>query len=160
MKFVFSPDVILCGWLGSKHQLTNKLLRITIMDLFLQWYEYIHKANTETLKSRRRRDISVSAWFTPYFHIFKPACGFDRGSFQDEVSIVPKDQSRHARVSGTLPFLHKILIIHTVSAPIDFPPFFFLWQTNLVMFLSFNEILGSFVVLVEKRSVINRIQSE
>ena len=22
-KFVFSPDVILCGWLGSKHQLTN-----------------------------------------------------------------------------------------------------------------------------------------
>ena len=22
MKFVFSPDVILCGWLGSKHQLT------------------------------------------------------------------------------------------------------------------------------------------
>ena len=25
-KFVFSPDVILCGWLGSKHQLTNLLL--------------------------------------------------------------------------------------------------------------------------------------
>ena len=23
MRFVFSPDVILCGWLGSKHQLTN-----------------------------------------------------------------------------------------------------------------------------------------
>ena len=23
VKFVFSPDVILCGWLGSKHQLTN-----------------------------------------------------------------------------------------------------------------------------------------
>ena len=23
MKFVFSPDVILCGWLGSKHQLTK-----------------------------------------------------------------------------------------------------------------------------------------
>ena len=23
IKFVFSPDVILCGWLGSKHQLTN-----------------------------------------------------------------------------------------------------------------------------------------
>ena len=23
MKFVFSPDVILCGWLGSKHQLSN-----------------------------------------------------------------------------------------------------------------------------------------
>ena len=23
LKFVFSPDVILCGWLGSKHQLTN-----------------------------------------------------------------------------------------------------------------------------------------
>ena len=25
-KFVFSPDVILCGWLGSKHQLTNYVL--------------------------------------------------------------------------------------------------------------------------------------
>ena len=24
MKFVFNPDVILCGWLGSKHQLTNQ----------------------------------------------------------------------------------------------------------------------------------------
>ena len=24
-SFVFSPDVILCGWLGWKHQLTNKL---------------------------------------------------------------------------------------------------------------------------------------
>ena len=23
LKFVFSADVILCGWLGSKHQLTN-----------------------------------------------------------------------------------------------------------------------------------------
>ena len=23
VKFVFSPDVILCGWLGSKHQLTD-----------------------------------------------------------------------------------------------------------------------------------------
>ena len=23
MKFVFSPDVFLCGWLGSKPQLTN-----------------------------------------------------------------------------------------------------------------------------------------
>ena len=26
LKFVCSPDVILCGWLGSKHQLTNYLL--------------------------------------------------------------------------------------------------------------------------------------
>ena len=25
MKLVFSPDVILCGWLGSKHQLTHSL---------------------------------------------------------------------------------------------------------------------------------------
>ena len=25
MKFVFSPDVISCGWLGSEHQLTNEL---------------------------------------------------------------------------------------------------------------------------------------
>ena len=25
VKFAFSPDVILCGWLGSKHQLTNWL---------------------------------------------------------------------------------------------------------------------------------------
>ena len=23
LEFVFSPDVILCGWLDSKHQLTN-----------------------------------------------------------------------------------------------------------------------------------------
>ena len=23
LKFVFSPDILLCGWLGSKHQLTN-----------------------------------------------------------------------------------------------------------------------------------------
>ena len=27
MKFVFSPDVILCGWLGLKHQLTNSCAR-------------------------------------------------------------------------------------------------------------------------------------
>ena len=26
MKRVFSPDVILCGWLSSKHQLTNELI--------------------------------------------------------------------------------------------------------------------------------------
>ena len=25
LKIVFSPDVILCGWLGSKHHLTNKV---------------------------------------------------------------------------------------------------------------------------------------
>ena len=25
MKFVLSPDVILCGWLGLKHRLTNEL---------------------------------------------------------------------------------------------------------------------------------------
>ena len=25
MKFLFSPDVIICGWLGSEHQLTNLL---------------------------------------------------------------------------------------------------------------------------------------
>ena len=28
LKFVFSPDVILCGWLGWKHQTTNWLLRL------------------------------------------------------------------------------------------------------------------------------------
>ena len=28
--FVFSPDVILCGWLGSEHQLTNELIIIII----------------------------------------------------------------------------------------------------------------------------------
>ena len=27
VKFVFSPEVILCGWLGLKHQLTNSLGR-------------------------------------------------------------------------------------------------------------------------------------
>ena len=26
-KFVFSPEVSLCGWLGSKHQLTNYVLQ-------------------------------------------------------------------------------------------------------------------------------------
>ena len=30
-KFVFSPDVILCGWVGSKHQLT-KLLCLEMMS--------------------------------------------------------------------------------------------------------------------------------
>ena len=28
VKFVFSPDVILCGWPGSKHQLTNQLTKL------------------------------------------------------------------------------------------------------------------------------------
>ena len=28
MEFVFSPDVILCGWLGSKHQLTNSFISL------------------------------------------------------------------------------------------------------------------------------------
>ena len=28
VKFVVSPDVIFCGWLGSKHQLTNLLQKI------------------------------------------------------------------------------------------------------------------------------------
>ena len=30
MKFVFSPDVILCGWLGSEHQLTNQLTTVNL----------------------------------------------------------------------------------------------------------------------------------
>ena len=41
MKFVFNPDVILCGWLGSKHQLTNlyesddrKVALLTLHELF------------------------------------------------------------------------------------------------------------------------------
>ena len=33
MKFVFSPDVMLCGWLGSKHQLTN-WLTVMVVDSF------------------------------------------------------------------------------------------------------------------------------
>ena len=31
MKFVFSPDVILCGRLGSKHQLTNLISMACIL---------------------------------------------------------------------------------------------------------------------------------
>ena len=34
VKFVFSPDVILCGWLGSKHQLTKKLLWLSNLVAF------------------------------------------------------------------------------------------------------------------------------
>ena len=33
MKFVFSPDVILCGWLGSKHQLANNLLFVSFPNI-------------------------------------------------------------------------------------------------------------------------------
>ena len=32
-KFVFGPDVILCGWLGLGHQLTNITASITSCDL-------------------------------------------------------------------------------------------------------------------------------
>ena len=33
LNIVFSRDVILCGWLGSKYQLTNKLLVIWLIEL-------------------------------------------------------------------------------------------------------------------------------
>ena len=32
MKVSFSPDIIICGWLGLKHQLTNKLIIIIIIE--------------------------------------------------------------------------------------------------------------------------------
>ena len=38
MKFVFGPDVILCGWLGSNHQLTNWLLFSFLFFLFLIFF--------------------------------------------------------------------------------------------------------------------------
>ena len=34
MKFVFSPDVILCGWLGTKHQLVDWLASVHICEHF------------------------------------------------------------------------------------------------------------------------------
>ena len=53
MKFVFSPGVILCGWLGSKHQLTNltKILhafsnpvvqRLSTEEMPVELYRYIY----------------------------------------------------------------------------------------------------------------------
>ena len=33
MKFVFSPEVILCGLLGSKHQLTNQLTNLVCFKI-------------------------------------------------------------------------------------------------------------------------------
>ena len=48
--FVFSPDLILCGRLGSKHQVTNKLhdtavLLITIIYMYccIQWLITLRK---------------------------------------------------------------------------------------------------------------------
>ena len=32
VKFVFSPDVILCGWLGSRHQLTHQLQNTVVVS--------------------------------------------------------------------------------------------------------------------------------
>ena len=40
MKFVFSPDVILCGWLGSNHQLTNYLTNIMLLLHTFVWHWY------------------------------------------------------------------------------------------------------------------------
>ena len=42
----FSPDVILCGWLGSKHQLTNSQCTINkIVFMMLTWKDYERDVN-------------------------------------------------------------------------------------------------------------------
>ena len=63
-KFVFSPDVILCGWLGSKHQLTNKYC---IPPSFL--LPRSRELRTQKLKSHLMRAQSLKVL------LLKPAVG-------------------------------------------------------------------------------------
>ena len=40
LEFVFSPDVILCGWLGSKHQLINQPTKQNLVQNTLGFIEH------------------------------------------------------------------------------------------------------------------------
>ena len=54
---MFSPDIILCGWLGSKHQLTNlnPLRRCLLLSLFrVPWSVGDAVVGEETLFQRKR----------------------------------------------------------------------------------------------------------
>ena len=64
LKIVFSPDVIICGWLYSKHQLTNypthysnkPILFLLGLPQTLQWQTH-----------------PLSAWFTPNTAVTNPS---------------------------------------------------------------------------------------
>ena len=55
VKFVFSPDVILCGWQGSKHELTNKLTRCAA--IFIRRSVYFISEQEEEQNARGLRSI-------------------------------------------------------------------------------------------------------
>ena len=57
MKFVFSPDVILCGWLGSKHQLTNSLSPLSLSPL----PTLPHPLDLRGRRKRRRKWFSANS---------------------------------------------------------------------------------------------------
>ena len=67
MKFVFSPDIFPCGWLGSKHQLTNLFLLFTSekTDAAAFWHD--------PTRCREVLPLIEQTYYTckmNYFHIF------------------------------------------------------------------------------------------
>ena len=56
MKFVFNPDVILCGRLGSKHQLTNFR---DLSDRFDRHFVSIFEQRIAILEGRYSVDLYV-----------------------------------------------------------------------------------------------------
>ena len=65
MKVSFSPDRVLCGWLGSKHQLTNwswKRLMFNIPHKILIHSQYSHK-NIASHKSKVEQYVSSETVF-------------------------------------------------------------------------------------------------
>ena len=54
MKFVFSPDVILCGWLGSKHQRTNSVSQelLALSMVFIQMTEHPLQKHSQHLNTK------------------------------------------------------------------------------------------------------------
>ena len=62
LKFVFSSDVILCGWLGSKHQLTTRIIS-------LHWRYNVWGAERSNLLGSGTlclflSDVSIALWYS------------------------------------------------------------------------------------------------
>ena len=76
VKFVFSPDVILCGWLGSNHELTNWLL-VLLSNLCLSLPQSLTPPSSNSCYNRRLRSVTLSlvVWVTSV-HAVNSLCFF------------------------------------------------------------------------------------
>ena len=116
MKASLSPDIILCGWLGLKHQLTNYLSLTHTQELqftctFSEFLMY--SENTQMrISCRRKRDLK--SWrYSPELPIkYRPACWC-----QEKIAHIHK---RHSQI-----YLALVLRMLHVSDNVKLLTFFF-----------------------------------